>query len=138
MQKKFYGYSLWHFYCSQWVVFEASITLYILRVYALMQQAVCQSDRTVKKWVIVERFTVFGVPAFLILYAFIFTGYEFLTYSVLQDARINQLQLYHIYLFYIKICGIFWITIDGIAAFLGYKILCFLKTRNTITKDSFC
>jgi len=136
MQKKFYGYSLWHFYCSQWVVFEASITLYILRVYALMQQSVCHSGRMFKKWSFVERFAVFVVPAFLVIYAFIFAGYEFLTFLVLQNSLIDQLQLYHINLFYIKICGIFWIAIDGGAAFLGYKILRFLKIHNKITIDS--
>jgi hypothetical protein len=136
IQKKFYGYSLWHFYCSQWVVFEASITLYILRVYALMQQSVCQSDQMAKKWVAIERFAVFGVPSFLLIFVFIFTGYAFLTFSILQDALIDQLQLYHIYLFYIKICGIFWIVIDGWAAFLGYKIFRFLKTHNTLTTGS--
>jgi len=136
MLKKFYDYSLWHFYCSQWVVFEASITLYILRVYAQMQQSVCQSGRIVKKWRAVERFAAFGVPAFLVTYAFIFAGYEFLTFSVLQSALISQLQLYQINLFYIKICGIFWIAIDGGAAFLGYKILRFLKTHNTPTIGS--
>lgn len=136
MQKKFYGYTLWHFYCSQWVVFEASITFYILRVYALMRQSVCQSSRMVKKWDVVERSAVFGVPAFLIIYAFIFAGYECLTFSVLQSALISQVQLYHINLFYIKICGIFWIAIDSGAAFLGYKILRFLKTHHTSTIGS--
>lgn len=130
IQKSFYNYSLWHFYCSQWVVFEASITLYILRVYSLMQQSVCQSDRLVKNWGIVERFAVYGVPVFLLIYAFIFAGYEFLTFSIMQRALIDRLQLYHINLFYIKICGLFWITIDGIAAFLAYKTLCFLKTHS--------
>lgn len=138
MQKKFYGYLLWHFYCSQWVVFEASITLYILRVYARMQQSVCQSDSMVEKWRTVERFAIFGIPAFLVVYAFIFAGYEFLTFSLLQRALIGQLQLYHINLFYIKICGIFWIVIDGGAAFLGYKIFRFLKTHNTPRMGSPC
>ena len=119
MQKKFYDYSLWHFYCSQWVVFEATIALYILRVYAWMQQSVCQSGGLVKKWRVVERFAAFGVPAFLVTYAFIFTGYEFLTFSVMQSALIAQLQLYHINLFYIKICGIFWISIEGRGSFPG-------------------
>ncbi len=131
MQMKFYSYSLWHFYCSQWVVFEASIMFYILRVYALMQQSVCKSGRMAKKWDAIERFAIFGVPAFLVIYAFIFAGYEFLTFSVLQSALIGLLELYNINLFYVKICGIFWIAIDGGAAFLGYKILCFLKTHST-------
>jgi len=138
MQKKFYAYSLWHFYCSQWVVFEASITLYILRVYARMQQSVCQSGKMVKKWRVVERFAAFGIPAFLVTYAFIFAGYEFLTFSALRSALIVQLQLYHINLFYIKICGIFWIAIEGGVAFLGYKILRFLKTHNSSTIESLC
>jgi hypothetical protein len=133
MQKKFYGYVLWHFYCSQWVVFEASIALYILRVYARMRRSVCQSGSRVKKWRAVERFAIFGIPAFLVIYAFIFAGYEFLTFSLLQSASIVQLQLYHINLFYIKICGIFWIAIEGGVAFLGYKIFHFLKTHNTHT-----
>lgn len=136
MQKKFYGYLLWHFYCSQWVVFEASITLYILRVYARMQQSVCQSISMGEKWRTVERFAIFGVPAFLAAYVFIFAGYEFLTFSLLQRALIVPLQLYHINLFYIKICGIFWIVIDGGAAFLGYKIVRFIKTHNTPTMES--
>ncbi len=133
MQKKFYGYSLWHFYCSQWVVFEASITLYILRVYALIQQSVCRSDRTAERWGVVERFAVFGVPVFLVIYAVLFAGYELLTFSAMQRDLIAQPQLYHINLFYIKICGVFWIVIDGGAAFLGYKILCFLKTHHIST-----
>ena len=136
MQKKFYGYLLWHFYCSQWVVFEASIALYILRVYARMQQSVCQTGRMVEKWRTVERFAIFGIPAFLVTYAVIFAGYEFLTFSLLQGALIVQLQLYHINLFYIKICGVFWIAIEGSVAFLGYKIFRFLKTRNTPTMGS--
>lgn len=136
LQKKFYGYLLWHFYCSQWVVFEASITLYILRVYARMQQSVCQSGSMVKKWRTVERFAIFGIPAFLVIYAFIFAGYEFLTFSLLQRALIVQLQLYHINLFYIKICGIFWIAIEGGVAFLGYKIVRFFKIHNTQTMGS--
>jgi hypothetical protein len=137
MQKKFYGYSLWHFYCSQWVVFEAGITFYILRVYALMRQSVCRSNRLVEKWRIIERFAIFGVSAFLFLYASLFIGYEFLTFSALRTDRINQEQLYHIYLFYIKICGIFWIAIDGGAAFLGYKIFRFLKNHQPPTTGSF-
>jgi hypothetical protein len=132
MLKKFYGYSLWHFYCSQWVVFEASITLYVLRVYALMRQSVCRPpDHMVKRWGAVERFAAFSVPVFLVIYALIFAGYELLTFSVLQRSLIDSKQLYHIYLFYIKICGIFWIAIDGGAAFLGYKILYFLKDHNS-------
>ena len=137
MQKEFYGYALWHFYCSQWVVFEASITLYILRVYAVMQQSVCRADRMIKKWAAIEHFAAAGVPAFLAIYVFIFTGYELLTFSILQSALIDQLQLYHIYLFYIKICGIFWIAIDGGAALLGYKIFRFFKTHNRLTTGSF-
>ena len=136
MQKKFYGYVLWHFYCSQWVVFEASITLYILRVYARMQQSVCQSGRMVEKWRIVERFAIFGIPAFLVTYAFIFAGYELLTFSLLQRSLIDPLQLYHINLFYIKICGIFWIAIEGGVALLGFKIFRFLKTHHAPTMGS--
>jgi hypothetical protein len=127
MQKKFYGYALWHFYCSQWLVFEACITLYILRVYALMKQSNNQSKKMTKKWKSIERFTVYAVPGFLVLCALFYLGYEFLTFSAMQNNLIDRPQLYHIYLFYVKICGIFWVLVDGAAAFLGYKIFRFLK-----------
>jgi len=134
MQKKFYGYALWHFYCSQWLVFEATITLYILRIYALMKQSMGNLTKgnltkTKKKWSTIELVTIYGVPGFLVLYALFFISYEYLTFLAMQNDSINWPQLNHIYLFYVKICGIFWIIIDGAAAFLGYKIFRFLKTN---------
>jgi len=131
MRQRFYNYTLWHFYCSQWVVFEAVITLYILRVYARVLQAAFRSNkRMLQRWNSIERVAVIGIPVFPVIYAFMFAGYEFLTFSALQDALIDGKQLHHIYLFYIKICGVFWIIIDAGAAFIGFKILRFLKIRS--------
>ena len=58
-----------------------------------------------------------------------FMAYEFLTFSAMETGLIKRPQLHHIHLFYVKICGVFWVVIDGAAAFLGYKILRFLKAN---------
>ena len=99
IQIKFYSHALWQFYCSQWLVFEAGITLYILRIYALMKQSAGSSRETREKWRAVERITIIGVPGFLVLYALFYAGYQILTFSAIENDLINKAQLFHIHLY---------------------------------------
>lgn len=119
----------WHFFCTFWVVLEGVIMVYIFRIYVMIRYSRNAHGRTHCS---LGRLTLWARISVAILASCFFLFlifYESQTAGLIQSANVTYGQVNRISLFYIKICGVFWIVFDGGVAVLGYKIYQLLNNQ---------
>jgi len=118
----FYGY-LWNFQCVLWIIIEGVVAVNVFKGYQLLKNALNKQ--------------AYQPPATLrygpiIFYLIILTGYvfyHFYLYTLTGQHRIPLNAVGNILTFYIKICGIFWILIEGVIAVIAVKAFILLRRR---------
>lgn len=119
----FYYSYLWNFFCTLWVAIEAAIVIYVFKIYNLLRVALEEKKS------ILNRTLLFG-PGIFFLFLFVFyVGYHSYLGSIVDMDGYNHRYIQNSFNFYIKICGMFWILIEGVVGLLGLKIFFLLKRK---------
>ncbi|MFH1351720.1 MAG: hypothetical protein ABII26_12425 [Pseudomonadota bacterium] len=122
-----YRWALWNFFCTLWVILEGSIMIYGIRIYGHLR-FMLKSDHLQKNIMRPDgdRF-ILGIPLLISSLFFMYLFYQHSLLSVIDRHGIDAESLYHISMFYIRICGIFWIIFEWIIAVLVIRIYGVLK-----------
>ncbi len=119
-----YRWALWNFFCTIWVVLEGAIMIYVLRLYKNIREASKQTNApraNGKRRIPVVRWD-FGIP---LLAGLLFSFYFFYQYNLfamaLGDGSLDGWGIYRVSVFYIRICGLFWILFEWVVAIIGIR-----------------
>jgi len=123
----FYRYALWNLFCTLWVVLEGSIMFYSLQAYMILKKSMHPGRIPSEPSGIMNPWTRYGVPLLVVWAIAFFLFYEYRVFSILNHFGLEKTNLKNIYLFYIKICGMFWFLIEGAVAVIGLKTYHLLK-----------
>ena len=128
---RIYRWALWNFFCTLWVVLEGLIMIYMIRIYRELRPSPARSRAFKPGNNSVRNRTMFGVP---VLVFSLFTFYLFYQFNLLALVGSHDLDpkgIYRISVFYIRICGLFWILFEGVAALLTLKAYVTLKSMGS-------
>ena len=104
-----YRWGLVTFFCTLWVILEGIIMIYVLRVYRLVRT---RPERAGEGELSVRRSSVFGVSLLILLFILFYAFYEI---------HLGSMQIYHLSVFYIRLCGLFWIVFEWVIAIVGLR-----------------
>lgn len=121
-----YRWALWNFFCTVWVVLEGCIMVYVCRIFRVLKAV---EDPSTAAGLAANRRNT-GIPilagAFLCLYMVYQAG---LLHAVgrfdLEAGPVARISL-----FYIRICGVFWILFEWVVAVKGVRAYRLLRQRN--------
>jgi hypothetical protein len=117
-----YRWGLWNFSCSVWVILEGVIMIYVIRIYHILNAfsgriGASQADRSFP----IKRFRPWSVLFLIAGFFFFFILYQYGLISAVYRYDIPDGSIYRISIFYVRICGIFWIIFEWMVAILGIK-----------------
>jgi hypothetical protein len=119
-----YRWALWDFLCTIWVFLEGWIMLFVIRIYRLLSDISAGKPEATglqgkREWVITS---IMGLAffAFFAWYTSAFVGTA-LKYGM------DPSGIYRVGVFYVRICGIFWIAFEWVVAVYGLKTYSLLK-----------
>ena len=124
-----YRWALWNFFCTLWVILEGIIMLYVVRLYKTLRPSLNESVSTLTK----EKSSTplsnssYGIYALISVLISLYVFYEYNLLTMIGENGLDVESIYRISLFYIRICGIFWVLFEWIVAFMGIKTYLLLK-----------
>lgn len=133
LNRTLYRWALWNSFCTLWVILEGCIMVYVCRLYRILRKGgggrpvaltgdSGKEDRASQtKW---------GIPLLVLGFLTLFLLYEAALFHVLGHAGLSLRGVVRISLFYIRICGIFWILFEGVVAIQGLRAYGILKRMN--------
>gem|GEM_PF-1535074 len=122
-----YRKAVWSFFCTIWIVLEGMIMVYVLRLYRLVNQSLKKKDKNAPGSFSPGREFAYGIPAVLLALFGLFLFYEYLILRLEDTVGLTAEHVRHLSLFYVRICGLFWIAFEWIVAFIGVKTYLVLK-----------
>ena len=129
-----YRWALWNFFCTLWVLLEGIIMVYVLRIYKTLKQPYKNKGlKTGKNSLLGANFN-YGIPLLIVSLFTLYFFYEYNFVSMVNKNVLDAKSIYRISLFYIRVCGFFWILFEWIVAFIGIKAYLFLKTTGDPTQ----
>ena len=123
----FYKRASWNFFCTTWVVLEGGIMVYVLRIYSLLRSEI--EKNTDKPHAMGK-----GIPMIVMVLSF-FTLYGLYEYAILflkMHHGLNMERIHFISIFYVRVCGVFWIAFEWIVAVVGIKTYFYLKKSGEV------
>lgn len=118
-----FRWALWNFFCTVWVVLEGSIMIYVCCLYRVLRASAASSERPVAGggfsgvWLL--------AAGFLGLYLLYQAG---LLHAVGQYG-LEAGPVVRVSLFYVRICGLFWILFEWVVAVQGFRAYGLLKRQ---------
>jgi len=122
-----YRWALWNFFCTLWVVLEGIIMIYVLRIYKLLAPA--YNKKTFSAKGSVKKGPAIGIPLLIFSFFILYLFYEYNLLSVINNYGLKAGGVNRISVFYIRICGLFWIIFEWIVAFIGIKTFFIMKEK---------
>ncbi len=115
-QLRIYRTFTWNLFCTLWVVLEAIIALYAWRIYLILKRKPARPPN--------HRITLIV----LIVAPFaLYLAYHYMAWSVITSTEIGAQQIVNLGRFYIRLCGVFWISIEWFIAILGFRMIWLLR-----------
>ncbi len=108
----FYRSFIWNLFCTLWVIIEGLIILYVFRIDRAMGGTV--PGRIRFPW---------AVLLLVVLPLGFFLLYQAQMVSVVGRYHLGLTAASRISRFFIRLCGLFWILFEWVAAFIGLRIL---------------
>jgi hypothetical protein len=127
-----YRWALWNFFCTLWVILEGAIMVYVWRIYRSLR-GYGPGESLATGMERQDRFH-FGIPLLIIGLFSIFLCYEWALIQVIHVHHIHPRQIYRISLFYIRICGVFWILFEWVVALIGLGTYRLVRKRGDTEK----
>jgi hypothetical protein len=129
-----YRWALWNFFCTLWIVLEGVIMIYVIRIYGILKVAL-QGRASASQGIIGDPSgSACGIPLLVCSLFGLYLFYESALLFTVGRQGLGVEAIYHISLFYIRICGIFWIVFEWIVAILGIKTFFALKGMEESTR----
>jgi hypothetical protein len=132
MNLSLYRWVLWNFFCTLWVLLEGMIMVYVYRIYRRLKP--CPGDRRQERTSTRCNKKGLGLPEFrfgpiilLVLLLGVFLSYAGGLVSVTHRYSLGFVEIDRISLFYIRICGMFWIIFEWVVLVLGIKTYFIIK-----------
>lgn len=119
-----YRWGLVTFFCTLWVILEGIIMIYVLRVYRLVQG---RSERAGIRGLPFKPSSAFVVPLLILSLISFYAFYEAHLVYLIGKCDLGSTPIYHISVFYIRLCGLFWIVFEWIIAVVGFRTYRALK-----------
>lgn len=119
-------WGLWTFFCTLWVALEGVIMIYVIRIYRIIKVShsiEAFNDPNAGAGRGSRCFTSLLVCFFLVLYL----AYQAGLLSTIADPGLDSRGIYRVSLFYVRVCGIFWIAFEWVVAILGIRTFLILK-----------
>ena len=122
-----FRWALWNFLCTLWVVLEGVIMVYVLRIYRTLKPHLEKREREQEANTGASKDSPYGILFLVISFFAFYAFYEYNLLSILHKTGLDRLGIYRMSVFYVRICGLFWILFEWIVAFVGVKIFHMLK-----------
>ncbi len=112
-----YGYQImfWNFFCTLWVVLEGTSVFYAFQIY-----------KHIKK-INPAVWTAYILPLLVVGAFGFFIFYQSYAIFVCQKYHLYKDEFYNMQLFYVRICGVFWITFEWLAVVIWLRLFSLLK-----------
>lgn len=124
-----YRWALWNFLCTLWVVLEGIIMVYVLRIYKTLKRCHTKSELgSDQRITAVSRFP-WGIPFLILIFFAFYVFYEYNLLSIMAETGLNGRGIYRMSVFYVRVCGLFWILFEWVVACLGIKTYFILKRK---------
>jgi hypothetical protein len=106
----------WNLLCTLWVILEASIALYAWRIYQTLK---CNRVKPRN----------YRIPLIVLIVApfALFFAYHSMAWSVIASTEIDAQQVVNLSRFYIRLCGVLWISIEWFIAIMGFRMILLLR-----------
>jgi len=129
LPRTLYRWALWNFFCTLWVILEGCIMVYVCRLYERLRSAGRPEEPAPEALSGKERAdrVRWGIPAVILGCFSLFGIYEAGLFRALSRFALDAGEVTRISLFYIRICGIFWVVFEGVVAFQGVRAYRVLK-----------
>lgn len=105
---KLYRWGMWNFFCTLFVGLEGVIMIYVIRIHGLLRSRTGSGGRRSPGAIMWPLFALFAF-------------YHFTFFQTALNHALSNLQIYHVSVFYIRICGLFWILFEWVVAVYGFK-----------------
>jgi hypothetical protein len=119
-----YRWGLVTFFCTLWVILEGIIMIYVLRVYRLVRT---RSEGVGVRGLSCKPSSAFVVPLLVLSFISFYAFYEAQLVYLIGKYDLGPRPIYHISVFYIRLCGLFWIVFEWIIAVVGFRTYRALK-----------
>lgn len=122
-----YRWAIWNLFCSFWVILEGVIMIYGFRIYKLLKPVFKNEDPKEGKLPLKD--PAWGIPFLILVFLSFYAFYEWAVLSITMKHGMDAGNLRNVSLFYIRLCGIFWIIFEWIIAFLAIKIYALIRSK---------
>ncbi|MFH0843919.1 MAG: hypothetical protein V1930_00450 [Pseudomonadota bacterium] len=127
-----YRWAIWNFFCSLWVILEGVIMIYGFRIYKILK-SIFKNEIPKKAKVPVKRADfAWGIPLLVLFFLLFYSFFECTVLSMIIKHGMDAKNLRNVSLFYIRICGLFWIFFEWVIALLTIKIYVLLKSERGV------
>jgi hypothetical protein len=113
-----YRWGLVTFFCTLWVILEGIIMIYVLRVYRLVRT---RPEQAGVRGLSVKRSSALVVPLLILAFISFYAFYEVHLIYLIGAHDLGPRSIYHLSVFYIRLCGLFWIVFEWIIAVVGFR-----------------
>ena len=120
-----YNSTSWNFFCTIWVVLEGAIMIYVYRIYNILRVNLKGNGKS--SFLQLRSKKAWGIPVLVISLLSLYSCYQYNLISVSMRFQFDLETIRMISLFYIRICGLFWIIFEWIVAVIGIKTYLLLK-----------
>ncbi len=119
-----YRWGVWNFLCTLWVVLEGAIMIYVATVYrTLTGRARMQTEPDSR----VSTFPFALIAALTVPFFLFFAIYQWGFLNSVLTYGMGSQQIYRVSVFYVRLCGLFWILFEWIVALYGIRTYSLLK-----------
>ncbi len=119
-----YRWGLVTFFCTLWVILEGIIMIYVVRVYRLVRR---RSDGSGSSGLSFKTSSTFLVPLLVLSLILFYAFYEAQLIHLIGKHDLVSWPIYHISVFYIRLCGLFWVVFEWVIAIVGFRTYWALK-----------
>lgn len=119
-----YRWAVWDLLCTIWVFLEGWILLLVIRIYGILSDGSTGKPARIGP----RRGREWAIPWIMGLALFAF--FAFYTWGLLGTSLRYGMAprgIYHVAVFYVRICGILWIAFEWVVAIYGLKTYSLLK-----------
>ncbi len=125
-----YRWALWNFFCTVWVVLEGCIMVYVCRIFRTLKAVEERSKTGSATGGPSTKSLTTGIPILVGAFLFVYTAYQAGLFCAVDRFGLDAGPVARISLFYIRICGVFWILFEWVVAVKGIRAYRILKQRN--------
>jgi hypothetical protein len=113
-----YRWGLVTFFCTLWVILEGVIMIYVLRVYRLVRR---RTEGARVRGLSFKPSSTLVVPLLVMSLISFYAFYEVHLVYLIGKYDLGTRPIYHLSVFYIRLCGLFWIVFEWIIAVVGFR-----------------